>query len=85
MEAQNFAPSQNRKILDFRGLAKKQKVLLTHGDSLGKVADTFKAVATSGPIIAAIANEKTKIFGVQFHPEVSPQICQPAQKSPPQS
>lgn len=44
--------------------------LLTHGDSLDKVPDGFKAVAHSGNIVAAIGNEKLKIFGVQFHPEV---------------
>ncbi|XP_014681879.1 PREDICTED: GMP synthase [glutamine-hydrolyzing]-like [Priapulus caudatus] len=54
----------------FRGLEKEQEVLLTHGDSLDMVADGFQVVATSGTLIAAIANEKDKIYGVQFHPEV---------------
>lgn len=54
----------------FKGLSKKQNVLLTHGDSLGKVADNYKTIATSGPLIAGIANEKAQIYGVQFHPEV---------------
>lgn len=48
----------------------KQSVLLTHGDSIDKVADGFKVVGTSGNIIAAIANDKLRIYGVQFHPEV---------------
>ncbi len=43
---------------------------MTHGDSLDKVADGFKTTGTSGTLIAAIANETTKIYGVQFHPEV---------------
>ena len=54
----------------FRGLTKKQLVLLTHGDSVEKVADGYKSVGTSGSLITAIANEKSHIYGLQFHPEV---------------
>ncbi|KAA0193115.1 hypothetical protein HAZT_HAZT004605 [Hyalella azteca] len=54
----------------FKGLNNKECVLLTHGDSVDKIAPGFKAVATSGNIVAAIANEKNRLFGVQFHPEV---------------
>ena len=39
-------------IVDFRGLKKEQEVLLTHGDSLDGVAEGFKAIAHSGPLIA---------------------------------
>ncbi|CAB1348262.1 unnamed protein product [Coregonus sp. 'balchen'] len=54
----------------FRGLKKEELVLLTHGDSVDKVADGFKVVAQSGSIIAGIANEQKKLYGTQFHPEV---------------
>ncbi|XP_041067461.1 GMP synthase [glutamine-hydrolyzing] [Cetorhinus maximus] len=54
----------------FRGLQKDEVVLLTHGDSVDKVAEGFKVVAQSGNIAAAIANESKKLYGVQFHPEV---------------
>nr|XP_006812037.1 PREDICTED: GMP synthase [glutamine-hydrolyzing] [Saccoglossus kowalevskii] len=54
----------------FKDLSKEESVLLTHGDSLDKVADGFQVVAKSGDIIAAIANEKKNLYGVQFHPEV---------------
>ncbi|XP_042232138.1 GMP synthase [glutamine-hydrolyzing]-like isoform X3 [Homarus americanus] len=54
----------------FKYMGVKQNVLLTHGDCVDKVADGFKVVATSGNIIAAIANDKLRIYGVQFHPEV---------------
>lgn len=37
-----------------RGLQKEELVLLTHGDSVDKVADGFKVVAQSGNIIAGI-------------------------------
>lgn len=36
----------------FRGLEKEEIVLLTHGDSVDKVADGFKVVARSGNIVA---------------------------------
>ena len=56
--------------LYFRGLDKKQAVLLTHGDSVEKVAENFKCIANSSTTIAGIANEKAHIYGLQFHPEV---------------
>lgn len=39
-------------FLLIRGLQKEELVLLTHGDSVDKVADGFKVVARSGNIIA---------------------------------
>lgn len=45
-------------------------VLLTHGDSIEKVAESFQIVAKSQNIVAAIANYKLRLYGVQFHPEV---------------
>ena len=55
----------------FKTLSKKQQVLLTHGDSIDKVAENYKVIATSkAGIIAGICNDKTNIYGLQFHPEV---------------
>jgi GMP synthase (glutamine-hydrolysing) A subunit len=54
----------------FKHMNEEQQALLTHGDSVQDVAVDFKPIALSGPIIAAIANEQRKIYGVQFHPEV---------------
>lgn len=65
-----FTIAIDNKAAIFKGLDKEQKVLLTHGDSLDRIADNFKTVGSSGNIIAAIANEKLKIYGLQFHPEV---------------
>ena len=45
--------------------------MLTHGDSVEKVAENFKCIANSSSNIAGIANEKAHIYGLQFHPEVS--------------
>ena len=54
-----------------RDLEKTQQVLLTHGDSVVRVADNFKVIGRSGNLVAAIANDKLRLYGVQFHPEVS--------------
>eukprot|EP01135_Chromosphaera_perkinsii_P003855 Nk52_evm3s259 gene=Nk52_evmTU3s259 len=54
----------------FRGMEEKQKVLLTHGDSVGEVAPGFRCIAKSGEIVAGIESEEKRIAGVQFHPEV---------------
>jgi GMP synthase (glutamine-hydrolysing) len=65
-----FAISVKQSSPIFSGLKKTQQVLLTHGDSIGEVAPGFSAVGMSGRIVAAIADEKRKAYGVQFHPEV---------------
>lgn len=54
----------------FKGLDVEQVVLLTHGDSIAEVAPGFEVSATSGEIVAAIADDVRRIYGVQFHPEV---------------
>jgi len=54
----------------FDNLDEKQRVLMSHGDSVDKLAAGFKSCAVSGHICAAMYNEKLKICGVQFHPEV---------------
>ncbi|MDB5165038.1 MAG: hypothetical protein JWL89_664 [Candidatus Saccharibacteria bacterium] len=54
----------------FDGLNETQNVLMSHGDSIDEVAEGFKTAGTSGEIVAAIADDARKIYGVQFHPEV---------------
>tara|TARA_Y100000034_G_C6903525_1_gene418610 strand:+ start:206 stop:1978 length:1773 start_codon:yes stop_codon:yes gene_type:complete len=54
----------------FDTLHHQQEVLMSHGDSITKLAKDFEAIGHSGQIIAAIANEKKDLYGVQFHPEV---------------
>lgn len=49
----------------FKNLSSREEVLLTHGDNVNKVADGFKVIAKSNEIIAAIANENAKLYGVQ--------------------
>ncbi|KAG1661044.1 GMP synthase [glutamine-hydrolyzing] [Nymphon striatum] len=60
----------DQKVSLFSGLNKDQTVLLTHHDHVQKIADSFKVIATKGDTIIGIGNEKLKIFGLQFHPEV---------------
>ena len=54
----------------FYGLTDSENVLMSHGDSVAKLANGFEVSAKSGDVIAGIYNEKLKIYGVQFHPEV---------------
>lgn len=54
----------------FDGLAIEEMVLMSHGDSVKQLAPAFEVVGKSGEVIAAIANPKRKVYGVQFHPEV---------------
>eukprot|EP01134_Creolimax_fragrantissima_P007486 CFRG7486T1 len=54
----------------FKGMDAVEQVLLTHGDSVGKVAPGFITSATSGEIVAAIEHREKQLYGVQFHPEV---------------
>ncbi len=52
------------------------QVWMSHGDHISKIPANFKVIANTGNApFAAIADEKKKIYGVQFHPEVehSPQ------------
>lgn len=55
----------------FTGLGKKMTCWMSHGDKLDKLPVGFKKIAyTSNAPVAAIADTKRKVYGVQFHPEV---------------
>jgi len=54
----------------FSGLAPRQTVLMSHGDVVARMAEGFQVVARSSSVIAGIGDEKRRIWGVQFHPEV---------------
>ena len=49
-----------------------QRFIMSHGDTITELAPGFRAIARSGDLIAGIANNEKKLYGVQFHPEVSP-------------
>jgi GMP synthase (glutamine-hydrolysing) len=58
----------------FEGLWKKgtrEQVWMSHGDRVDQLPPGFKAVGVSdGAPFAAIADDKRRFYGVQFHPEV---------------
>ena len=62
----------NSKI--FQGIYKKNKeyqVWMSHGDKVSKLPSSFSIIAsTTNAKFAVIANERNKIYGLQFHPEV---------------
>lgn len=56
----------------FKGLSKKEIVWFSHGDHVDKIADGFEIIAsTKSTRIAGQQNLSKKIFGIQFHPEVT--------------
>jgi GMP synthase (glutamine-hydrolysing) len=63
----------DNKDLLFKDTKKKNIVWASHGDSVEKVPKGFKIIARSedGKVVEAISNTAKKIWGVQFHPEVT--------------
>jgi len=56
----------------FKGFKKKLQVWMSHGDFVSKLPKGYRKLASSENIpFAAVKNQKKKIFGVQFHPEVA--------------
>ncbi|UCB56439.1 MAG: glutamine-hydrolyzing GMP synthase [Candidatus Omnitrophota bacterium] len=55
----------------FKGLNKSEPVWMSHGDKITKLGDGFKIIgSTENAKIAAMADEKRRFYGLQFHPEV---------------
>lgn len=62
--------NEKNKILS--GLGRTEKVWMNHRDVVEKLPKDFKTLAsTPSSKIAAYANNRRKIYGVQFHPEVT--------------
>ena len=56
----------------FKGLGEQEQVWMSHGDSVGAMPAGFVALAsTEECAIAAMGNPSTKMYGLQFHPEVT--------------
>ena len=55
----------------FTGLPKKLTCWMSHGDKLDKLPKGFEIIGhTANAPVAAVADPKRRIYGVQFHPEV---------------
>ncbi len=55
----------------FKNLPSKLSVWMSHGDKVEKMPENFQLIASSSNSpIAAFANERSKFYGIQFHPEV---------------
>lgn len=55
-----------------KGIPEESVVWMSHGDSLTKLPEGFHVIAhTANAPICAVANPERRIYGVQFHPEVS--------------
>jgi GMP synthase (glutamine-hydrolysing) len=55
----------------FKNLPHQLSVWMSHGDTVEKMPEEFHLIAnSSNSPIAAFANEQSKLYGIQFHPEV---------------
>jgi GMP synthase (glutamine-hydrolysing) len=55
----------------FDGVPDESRVWMSHGDSVISLPRGYRALASTARChVAAMGNEKKKIYGVQFHPEV---------------
>ncbi|MDO8624551.1 MAG: glutamine-hydrolyzing GMP synthase [Candidatus Diapherotrites archaeon] len=56
----------------FEGVPSSSKVWMSHGDHVARLPDGFECIASTPDCpIAAVVDPKRRIFGLQFHPEVS--------------
>jgi GMP synthase (glutamine-hydrolysing) len=79
----NVQPSKNREFglasvsintqsLLFNRLSKKEILWMSHSDKVTKIPKNFITIAkTPNSPLAALENTSSKIYGVQFHPEVN--------------
>ena len=55
----------------FAGLTARQAVWMSHGDRVEALPPGFHVLARStGNIVAAMRDQESRVYGVQFHPEV---------------
>ena len=65
-----FFPDRNHPL--FTSLSQSSTVWMSHGDEVVKLSAGFKAIGNTADCkLAAVANDEKKIYGVQFHPEVT--------------
>ncbi|MCL2283154.1 MAG: glutamine-hydrolyzing GMP synthase, partial [Fibromonadales bacterium] len=62
----------DKESLLLKGIPEKSRAWMSHGDQISKLPGGFKAIAsTSDCEFAAVENSAQKIYGIQFHPEVT--------------
>lgn len=54
----------------FKDITNESQVWMSHADEVKALPNGFKRLAHTEHVVAAIANDEAKIYGVQFHPEV---------------
>ncbi len=65
----NFKTMNSSSLL--KGVSKDSQVWMSHGDSIETLPENFHLIGSTDSLkTAAIADEKRKLFGLQFHPEV---------------
>ncbi|QGS52322.1 glutamine-hydrolyzing GMP synthase [Spiroplasma tabanidicola] len=55
----------------FKNISDKKQVWMSHADHLIKMPEGFEQIAHSDASIAAISNDAKKMYGIQFHAEVT--------------
>src|SRR5690606_28947731 len=56
----------------FKDISERSQVWMSHGDTISKVPDNFKVIASTDQVrVAAYQVENTQTYGIQFHPEVT--------------
>jgi GMP synthase (glutamine-hydrolysing) len=66
----------NGKSLLLKSIPASTKVWMSHSDSIGFLPSSLKMIGQSSSFaIAALENSNKKIYGIQFHPEVSHTEC----------
>ncbi|MFP4163842.1 MAG: glutamine-hydrolyzing GMP synthase [Chitinispirillaceae bacterium] len=56
----------------FEGIGEKEPIWMSHGDSVSVLPEGFEILGTTEDCTsAAVGNEQKKIYGLQFHPEVT--------------
>ena len=55
----------------FHRLSVHEKVWMSHGDHVEKMPPGFKVLARTKASVAAMADEKRRLYALQFHPEVA--------------
>ncbi|MBN2036295.1 MAG: glutamine-hydrolyzing GMP synthase [Chitinispirillaceae bacterium] len=60
----------------FSGIERSQQVWMSHGDTVERLPPHFEVLgSTSDCVAAAMGDEKRRIYGLQFHPEVTDTPC----------